>query len=64
MRPMTVACRPMLNDRVRRHCAAVAASARHVRIDPGATVEAGGVSGLDPSLHFSKVRGRMSRATC
>jgi len=42
----------MLTDRVRRHCAALAASARHVRIDPDATVEAGGISGLDPALHF------------
>jgi hypothetical protein len=42
----------MLTDRVRRDCAAIAATARHVSIDPDATVEAGGISGLDPSLHF------------
>jgi hypothetical protein len=42
----------MLCDEVRRHCARVAASARWVRIDPGATVAAGGVAGLDPDLHL------------
>ena len=42
----------MLCDRVRRHCAAIAARARHVRIDPSATVPAGGREGLDPQLHF------------
>jgi hypothetical protein len=41
----------VLCDDVRRHCAAIAARARHVRIDPGADVPAGGVSGLDPALH-------------
>jgi hypothetical protein len=49
---MTVACPPVLTDRVRAHCAAVAASARHVTIDPAAEVPAGGVSGLDDALHF------------
>jgi hypothetical protein len=42
----------MLTDRVRLHCAGVAASARHVSIDPDAEVAAGGISGLDASLHF------------
>lgn len=42
----------MLCDRVRRHCAAIAARARHVRIDPAATVPEGGRQGLDPQLHF------------
>ena len=42
----------MLTDRVRHHCADVAASARHVRIDPHAEVAAGGISGLNPTLHF------------
>jgi hypothetical protein len=42
----------VLCDDVRRHCAAIAARARHVRIDPAAEVPAGGVSGLDPALHF------------
>ncbi len=42
----------MLTDEVRRHCAAVAASARHVRIDPDAEIELGGIAGLDEQLHF------------
>src|SRR4051794_13885433 len=42
----------MLCEQVRRHCAEVAASARWVRIDPAATVAAGGVAGLDPDLHL------------
>ncbi len=42
----------MLTDQVRRHCAAVAASARHVRIDPDAEIELGGIAGLDEQLHF------------
>lgn len=42
----------MLTDDVRRHCAVVAASARHVRIDPTAEVTPGATSGLDASLHF------------
>jgi len=42
----------VLCDEVRAHCAAVTAAARHVRIDPAAEVPAGGVSGLDPGLHF------------
>jgi hypothetical protein len=37
---------------VREHCAAVAHSARWVRIDRDATIEPGGVSGLDDGLHF------------
>lgn len=39
-------------DEVRRHCAEVAAAARHVRIDLGAAVLEPGESGLDPALHF------------
>jgi hypothetical protein len=42
----------VLTDRVRLHCAGVAAAARHVQIDPDAEVAAGGISGLDESLHF------------
>jgi hypothetical protein len=41
-----------LSDEVRSACAAVAASARWVRIDPAAEVAAGGVDGLDPELHL------------
>ena len=42
----------VLTDRVRRHCAAVAAGARHVSIDAGRRIAAGGISGLDATLHF------------
>ena len=49
---MTVACPGVLTDEVRRHCAAVAASARHVRIDLDAEIELGGIAGLDEQLHF------------
>ena len=42
----------MLTDRVRLHCAGVAATARHVAIDPRAQVAPGGISGLNPTLHF------------
>ena len=42
----------MLTDDVRAHCAAIAAHARHVRIDPAAEVPAGGRGGLDPVLHY------------
>jgi hypothetical protein len=41
----------MLSERVRAHCARVAASARHVGIDLDAASYDGGVSGLDPELH-------------
>jgi hypothetical protein len=41
-----------LCDGVRRHCAAVAASARWVRIDAAATVAGGGVVGLDRDVHL------------
>jgi hypothetical protein len=41
-----------LSDGVRRHCAAVAASARWVRIDPAAAVARGGVVGLDRKIHL------------
>jgi Potential Queuosine, Q, salvage protein family len=41
-----------LSDAVRRDCAAIAASARWVRIDDEAPMEPGGVAGLDPGLHF------------
>jgi Potential Queuosine, Q, salvage protein family len=37
---------------VREHCAAVAHSARWVRIDRDASIEPGGVSGLDADLHY------------
>jgi hypothetical protein len=43
---------PGLCDDVRRHCAAVAAGARDVTIDPARDIEYGGVSGLDGALHF------------
>ncbi len=42
----------MLTDRVRRNCAEIAAHARHVRIDPDAMVAAGGIVGLNETLHF------------
>jgi hypothetical protein len=42
----------VLTDRVRLHCADVAAAASHVRIDPDAEVAPGGVSGLNETLHF------------
>lgn len=41
-----------LCDEVRRNCAEVARGARWVRIDTAATVEPGGVAGLDPELHL------------
>jgi hypothetical protein len=43
---------PGLCAAVREHCAAVAHSARWVRIDRDATIEPGGVSGLDAGLHY------------
>jgi hypothetical protein len=43
---------PGLCTAVREHCAAVAHSARWVRIDRDATIEPGGVSGLDAGLHY------------
>jgi hypothetical protein len=43
---------PDLSAAVRRHCAAVAATAESVRIDPAATVAAGGVAGLDRDIHL------------
>ncbi len=49
---MTVACKEVLTDDVRRHCAELAAAARHVRIDAEAEIAAGGISGLDATLHF------------
>src|SRR3954453_10527443 len=52
MRPMTVACPPVLTEEVRRHCAGIAASARHVTIDLHPGVELGGKAGLDAQLHF------------
>jgi hypothetical protein len=42
----------VLTDRVRLHCAGVAARARYVTIDPEARIAPGGISGLDPALHF------------
>lgn len=41
----------MLDD-VRRHCAAMAEDARHVRIDLDAADLAPGTTGLDPAVHF------------
>jgi hypothetical protein len=52
MRPRTVACRGVLTDEVRGHCAKIAAAARHVTIDLDAPVELGGVAGLHPELHY------------
>jgi hypothetical protein len=52
MRPKTVACSAVLADEVRRHCAQIAATARHVRIDLDAPIELDGLAGLDPELHF------------
>jgi hypothetical protein len=52
MRPVTVACPGVLTDRVRLHCADVAASARHVAIAADAQIASGGISGLDATLHF------------
>jgi hypothetical protein len=50
---VTVASRPVdLCDEVRHACAAIAASARWVRIDPSAAIEPGGRAGLDPQLHL------------
>ncbi len=49
---MTVACKEVLTDDVRRHCAELAAAARHVRIDTEAEIAPGGISGLDATLHF------------
>jgi hypothetical protein len=43
---------PPLPDEVRRHCAEVARTARHVRIDPRADTRAEGVAGLDAEQHF------------
>jgi hypothetical protein len=42
----------VLCDDVRSHCAAIAARARHVRIDPDAVPPPGGTAGLDAGLHF------------
>src|SRR5262245_41431754 len=52
MRGKTVACRGVLTDEVRRHCAEIAASARHVAIDFDAGDFACGKAGLDETLHF------------
>ena len=52
MRSKTVACPSVLADGVRRHCAQIAATARHVRIDLDAPIELDGIVGLDPELHF------------
>ena len=41
-----------LLDAVRRDCAAIAASARWVRIEADAPVAHGGLAGLDASVHF------------
>lgn len=42
----------MLADDVRRHCAQIAASARHVTIDLDVPIELDGVAGLDDTLHY------------
>jgi hypothetical protein len=42
----------MLADEVRRHCATVAASAKHVTIDLDAPIALDGVAGLDDTLHY------------
>ncbi|MDA0185557.1 queuosine salvage family protein [Solirubrobacter phytolaccae] len=42
----------MLADEVRRHCAQIAASAKHVTIDLDAPIALDGVAGLDDTLHF------------
>src|SRR4051812_41184510 len=52
MRAMTVACRGVLTDEVRRYCAKIAAHARHVRIDADAEIALEGRAGLDAQLHF------------
>ena len=49
---MTVACKEVLTDDVRRHCAELATAARHVRINTEAEIAPGGISGLDATLHF------------
>src|SRR5690242_10410203 len=41
-----------LCEQVRCHCAAIAASARWVRIEPAASVPASGRAGLDPAIHL------------
>jgi Potential Queuosine, Q, salvage protein family len=41
-----------LCDAVRRHCSAIAATARWVGIDDSAPVAAGGIAGLNPELHL------------
>ena len=41
-----------LCEHVRRHCAAIAASARWVRIETPASVPASGLAGLDPTIHL------------
>ena len=52
-RPVTVACPGVLTDRVRLHCAGVAATARHVQHrSEDAEIASGGISGLDETLHF------------
>ncbi len=42
----------MLADEVRRHCAQIAASAKHVTIDLDAPIELDGLAGLDETLHY------------
>jgi hypothetical protein len=49
---MTVPCRGVITDEVRRHCAEIAANARHVVIDLHADVALVGKAGLDSQLHF------------
>jgi hypothetical protein len=49
---MTVACPGVLTDEVRRHCANIAAHARHVTIDLDAPIALDGIAGLDAQLHY------------
>jgi hypothetical protein len=42
----------VLADEVRRHCAQIAASARHVTIDLDAPIALDGLAGLDETLHY------------
>jgi hypothetical protein len=42
----------VLADDVRRHCAQIAAAARHVTIDLDAPIELDGIAGLDDELHY------------
>jgi hypothetical protein len=47
---------PSLPEQVRRSCAAIARTARWVRIDAEASTREGGIAGLDPAQHFLEGR--------